>query len=58
MGKAAKVIKKMLDTLTGKSLDEAVKENGKTAADLKEAVKNAREKIDAERTAAEAAGRK
>ena len=48
------MIGKVLDTLTGKSLKAAVVENGKTAADLKDAVAKARAKLDAERTAKEA----
>lgn len=52
------MIRKVLDTITGRSIDEALEEHKRTAADLKDAVRKAREKIDAERNAAEAAGRK
>ena len=47
------IVKKAIDTLTGASVKEAVDKNAKTAADVADAVKKAREKIDAERTAEE-----
>ena len=51
-------MRRLLDAITGKALTDAVEENKKTQSDIKDAVKKAREKIDAERNAAEAAGRK
>ena len=51
------VIQKILDTLTGASVDRALAANAKTAADLKDAVAKARAKVEAERTAKEAAER-
>lgn len=52
------VITKAFDALTGKSLKDKADEVAKTAADLKDAVRKAREKIDAERNAEEAAAHK
>ena len=60
------MLKRMLDTITGRHLDEALEKQSKTAADLKDAVAKARAKIDAEvatkeaeeRMAAKAAGGK
>ena len=48
-------VKKVIDTLTGKALAEALEENKRTAADLQDALKRAREQIDAKRNAEEAA---
>ena len=45
--KGIDMIAKLLDTLTGASVKEAVAANSKTAADLRDAVKKAREAIDA-----------
>lgn len=50
-------LKKALDTLRGKALDDAAEEVAKTAADLKDAVRRAREKLDAERSEKEAQAR-
>lgn len=49
MGRVTSMIGKMLDTLTGRSIKEAVKENSKTATDLKKDIEEAtRAKIEKE----------
>lgn len=55
MGKVTRMLGKMLDTLTGRSIKDAVDKNNKTAADMKDAVARARAKIDAEIIAKEQA---
>jgi hypothetical protein len=57
-GRLMNTITKVIDTLTGKSLKVAAEENAKTAADLKDAVKRATARIDAERAAEDAEARK
>ena len=54
MGRIRSMIAKLLDTLTGASVKDALKENSKTALDLKEAVAKARAKVDADIIAKEA----
>ena len=58
MGKATRMIAKIVKHLTGVSVADAVAENNRTAADLKDAVARARANVDAEIIEKEAEERK
>lgn len=52
------MLKRLVDTLTGKAVKEAAKEQDQATADVKDAAAEARAMIDAERNKAEAEERR